>query len=408
MTESLTPRTARWLLAMIVLLILYGSLYPFELRAVHYPGFGELVRRLHWARTTRGDLFANVLLYLPFGAALAWSLPRSLGPVARLLVVTLCGAALSVSVELAQVFTRMRVSSLSDVASNTGGSVLGCAAALAIGAVATRLHASEALKLTREPVSAALVALWLASFLPPWLPPFDTSRWPAAWSRIVDAGWPEPQLVLIHALGWLVVAAALRALTRPQYVWGALVLIVSLTLVVRFTLFVRFAGAAEAAGALVALAAWPLVARLGERTLPLALFLGLLAAITWRGLAPFEFTSHARALRLVPFGDLISRGSTGFNLPLLFGKAFWYGALVWLLARRGTAPLGAGLFVAVWLATLELLQMWTPAGHHVPSSTDPVIALAAAMALALFGAIGAGDGGEAPEPAARKRKARRG
>lgn len=405
MTESLNVRTARWLLAMVVVLILYGSLYPFELRAVSYPGLGELIRRLHWARTTRGDLFANTLLYLPFGAALAWSLPRSLGPFSRLLIVTLCGAALSVSVELAQVFARMRVSSLSDVAANTGGSALGCAGALAIGAVATRLHASEALKLTREPVSAALVALWLASFLPPWLPPFDTSRWPAAWSRIVETGWPAPELVVLHALGWLVVGTALRALTRPQYVWGALVLIVSLTLLVRFTLFVRFAGLAELAGAIVALALWPLAARLGERTLPLVLFLALLATITWRGLAPFEFTAHARALRLVPFGDLISRGSTGFDLPVLFSKAFAYGALVWLLVRRGMAALGAGVFVASCLLTIELVQMWTPAGHHVPSTTDPVIALAAATALALFGAIGAVD--EAPDPAAKKRRTRR-
>lgn len=408
MTESLNTRTARWLLAMVVLLILYGSLYPFELRTVSFANLSDLVHRLGWARTTRGDLFANVLLYLPFGAALAWSLPRTMGPVARLVLVTLCGAALSISIELAQLFARMRVSSLSDVASNTGGSALGCAGALAIGAVALRLHASEALKLTREPVSAALVVLWLASFLPPWLPPFDTSRWPAAWARIVDAGWPEPQLVLLHALGWLVVGCALRALTRPQYVWGALLLLTSLTLLVRFTLFVRFATTTEAAGAVAALALWPLVARLGERTLPLALFAGLLGTLAWRGLAPFEFTAHARALRLVPFGDLISRGTTGFNLPVLFGKAFWYGSLVWLLVRRGLSALGAGLFVASCLLTIELVQMWTPAGHHVPSTTDPVIALAAAIVLALFGAVGSGGGADGSDAAARQRKARRG
>lgn len=409
MTETLNLRTARWLLAMVVLLILYGSLYPFELRPVAHTGLWDLVRRLHWARTTRGDLFANVLLYLPFGAALAWSLPRSMGPVSRLLVVTLCGAALSFSVELAQLFARLRVSSLSDVASNTAGTALGCAGALVVGALAARLHASEALKLTREPVSAALVVLWLASFLPPWLPRFDPSRWPAAWSRITDAGWPAPDLALLHALGWLVVGAALRVLTRPQYVWGALLVLASLTMLVRFTVFSGFAGAAEPAGAAAALVLWPLVARLGERTLLLALFAALLGALVWRGLAPFEFTSHARPLRLVPFGDLISRGSTGFDLPVLFGKAFRYGALVWLLARRGLGPLGAGIFVAGCLLTLEFVQMWTPAGQHVPSVTDPVIAIAAAIVLALFGAVGADGAGEAAaDAAARTRRSRRG
>ena len=58
--------TARWLLAVVTFLILYGSLYPFRFVDIGASGPMDLLARLDWARTTRSDIAANVLLYLPF------------------------------------------------------------------------------------------------------------------------------------------------------------------------------------------------------------------------------------------------------------------------------------------------------------------------------------------------------
>ena len=71
MADSNT-RTATWLLAVIAFLIAYGSLYPFRFAGFDGAGPLELLQRLSFARTTRADLAANVLLYLPLGASLAW------------------------------------------------------------------------------------------------------------------------------------------------------------------------------------------------------------------------------------------------------------------------------------------------------------------------------------------------
>jgi VanZ family protein len=399
MAAALHTRTARWLLAFFVLLIAYGSLFPFELRHVDVHGPLDVVRRLRWGISTRGDIFANVLLYLPFGAALAFAQPAGTA-LRRVLVATLAGAALSLTVELAQVFLVSRVASWADVVNNTLGSFTGAAAAVAVGAAADRLNASQSFRLTREPVAAALVVVWLATFLPPWLPPLDAARWPAEWARLAAAGWPQARAAALDALGWTVTAAALATLTRAEWVYRALVVLSVGALALQFTAFVHFANAAEPVGVAAALVAWPFLGRLGERPRAGVLLALVAGALAWRSLAPFRFAYHPGPFNLVPFADLISRGSTGFNLPLFFGKAFWYGSMVWLAVRRGAAPLAAGGGVAAFLLALEIAQLWLRGGGHVASVTDPLVALAAGVVTALLATV-AGPNPTARSPAKR-------
>ena len=79
MTSDDSVRAARWLLVVVAFLIVYGSLYPFRFEGVEVAGIRDLLARLTWARTTRSDIAANVLLYLPFGACFGWLLAERLG-----------------------------------------------------------------------------------------------------------------------------------------------------------------------------------------------------------------------------------------------------------------------------------------------------------------------------------------
>src|SRR5258708_32007229 len=87
--------------SIMIAVILYGSLYPFEFRMPD-EGPGPVAALLRtWAhRPGRGDFISNVLLYLPLGFFGVLALRTALW--ARLLLVTLLGGALSVSVELTQ------------------------------------------------------------------------------------------------------------------------------------------------------------------------------------------------------------------------------------------------------------------------------------------------------------------
>jgi VanZ family protein len=384
MSEADSKRTARWLLGFILVLMLYGSLQPFHLRPVDFDSPLDLLLRLRWGISPPGDMFVNVVLYMPFGAALAWVLPERWPNAARLGAAGLAGLLLSLSVEVAQWFIVTRFASLADVTMDTVGSLLGCACGLLLRAGGERLARSERVRVTQDPVAAGLLVAWLGSFLPVALPRFAPAQWPAAWSEHVAAGWPGFAPVAMQALGWLIAAALIAVLTRKALVWPVLALLAVLALAVRFTWFARSAGNAELIGALAALAAWPLAARLPDAWLRRALAGLLVAGLLYRGLAPFRFGPLRHDLHWVPFTDLVSHTSTGFNLPLLCGKAFTYGALVWLIVAAGGAAVRTALVAAAILLAIEVLQLGTPPGEHFSTLTDPAIALCCGYVLVLL------------------------
>ena len=70
------------------------------------------------------DMIANTLLFLPFGFLLSRLLPAS-GPFRRLLIVAMTAGALSLGIELYQVYCHNRVPSLFDLLTNVSGTLLG-------------------------------------------------------------------------------------------------------------------------------------------------------------------------------------------------------------------------------------------------------------------------------------------
>ena len=120
--------------AAIVVVIAYGSLYPFEFR-IPPNGIGPVSTFLaSWnERPGRGDFLANILLYLPLGFFFVLGLERGPRRVGKLAMVVLAGAMLSLSVELTQYYDAGRVTSATDFYSNTLGTLLGGLAALAFG-----------------------------------------------------------------------------------------------------------------------------------------------------------------------------------------------------------------------------------------------------------------------------------
>lgn len=129
--DRLLRRWAGPALAAVALAILAATLAPFRLEA----------RPDLWAAGPAGHLWAlaagpshlddalnNVLLFLPLGAAAAALLraaaPR-LGPLGRIGLAALGAAALSLGVELAQLYLPGRAAALADVAANAAGALLG-------------------------------------------------------------------------------------------------------------------------------------------------------------------------------------------------------------------------------------------------------------------------------------------
>jgi VanZ family protein len=195
-------RIAASLLAVITFLIVFGSLYPFSFSL---EGAEVLARAgiLPRAGTTRSDVAANVLLYVPFGACLAWLLARRLGGTLAVLTATLAGAALSFAIETAQLYETRRVSSLADFACNTAGAFAGACLALAIARTQRNLHASRFAGLLRHPVAAALLFSWIGFRLAPFAPALDPGEWASAFTPLFAGGAFAVAAFLAHALAWL-------------------------------------------------------------------------------------------------------------------------------------------------------------------------------------------------------------
>jgi len=117
-------------LLLVTTIILFGSLFPFEYYEGSYPGgpLGYLLST--WQEwDNRGDLLANILLYLPFGFLITGALPRRLSGAARALIATLAGTALAGGMETAQFYDVGRVTSMGDVYANGIGAGIGAVAA---------------------------------------------------------------------------------------------------------------------------------------------------------------------------------------------------------------------------------------------------------------------------------------
>jgi VanZ family protein len=133
------PSPERWIeprlaiiAAGVVGIIVYGSLYPFEFYDnpdVHGP-VHDLIAS--WRTpTSRDDVIANILLYLPLGFFSVQSV-RRLRSFILVLLVVFAGTVLSVAIELTQLYDLEHYSAMADVYANTAGTLLGATAGVVL------------------------------------------------------------------------------------------------------------------------------------------------------------------------------------------------------------------------------------------------------------------------------------
>ncbi len=354
------------LFLLAVLLIGYGSLYPFDFRAEGAP----LRALFESSPMSRGDLLGNIALFLPYGylGMVAWRRPpRPL----RFGIVVLTAALYGVLLQWAQLHLPTRDPALRDALPNT----LGAAAGAFVGAMPAFDVRRLGDRAGGRPAPLVFVALWLAYRLVPFVPALDWQEWKDS-LKPLRAWRPFPWIDTLHdaaawaAVGCLWAAASVR---RPTVRW--LPALVAITLGLEVAIVDNWLSPAGVAGALLGVVA---VALLRFRPAPVALLLA--AALVLRGLAPFEARAAPRAFQWIPFGGFL-RGSMLINSQSLFEKAFLYGALVWLAREVGLRLRVAAGGAAFLLFGIEAAQ--TRLVGHTPEITDPLFALFAALFLHL-------------------------
>jgi VanZ family protein len=371
-----TPRSSiPWLTAAVIALILYGSLYPFNLKSDAPSGLFGALSQLSWARAGRGDRISNVLLYLPLGFCLYLWLSERLRRGPAVTIATVLGTLLSLAIEVAQVYVSKRVPSLADLTLNSGGTLLGAIGGMGWTALSHLMHMpSRSEKQTRDPGAALLIGLWLAWRFAPFVPQLDLGKLKAALRPLFDPTF-DFVTVLIFLTCWLVVNQAVAAIvSRPRRL-ETLLLLMAAVLIGRLIVASQTFVPAELLALLLLLPMVVLMHRLRPRPRRAALVLAVVALLIIEELAPFDFSPHAAQFDFWPFLALVD---SGWDLAVVdwvqvFGKLFLYGALLWVVREWGASTEFAFGVMLTIATVIELLQIWLP-GEHA-SITDPLLAL---------------------------------
>jgi len=360
-------------LTIIVVGVAYGSLYPFHFRDPGGLGPLQAVLRTWNVAPGRGDLLANIVLYLPIGFFCVRLFPSSLSEPLRFALTTLFGTSLSVGVELAQYFDPGRVPSAGDVYTNAGGTALGAVAGLVF---AYDIRLSLVRDIRSRPFPALLIASWLGYRLYPYVPTINLHKYVDVFRALVL----NPQLgryeCFRYTVMWLTIAALLETMAKQRRSRRLLPLFAVAVVSAKIVIISQELNANELVGITAGFAIWLMIIGQPFKVRAFLIVLPLLAYITLWRLEPFQFDSVARPFGWLPFYSLLN-GSLEVNTESYLEKVFYYGSTIWFMGEAGLPILAAGVVTGGVLFATSIAEIYLP--MRSAEVTDAVIALVVAL-----------------------------
>lgn len=366
--------------AIVVMVIIYGSLYPFEF-SVPAGGRGPFDALINsWAtRPAASDFLANILLYMPLGCFAVLSFPRNVSLWLRLPVVIAAGALLSATMELTQYYDIGRDTAATDLYANTIGTLIGAPVAILFSG---RLRVPLLQAIAARPVPILLIATWAGYRLYPFVPTIDLHKyWHALKPAVLDPV-PAPAALYRHVSIWLTLFALIEAIFGARRSAVLAALLAGLVLSVQVLIVSTVLSAGEVVGAAVAICLWPLLLTANQRLRAGLLILLLGSYVVMERLQPFEFAPVARPFGWIPFNSFMY-GSTTVDVLSFLEKCFFYGSLLFLLGRAGMRPVFAAILVAGVLFATSWAETYLPG--RSAEITDALMTLLIAAVFALVG-----------------------
>jgi len=371
--SSRTHFAAPLLLAIIVALILYVSLYPFQFGA-DGPTAVQVLRELSWARASRGDMLNNVLLYVPLGFCIALAVEPRFGRLAGIAAGLVGGALLSITMEIMQGSIATRVPSLTDLSLNAAGALAGAIGGSAWHALGARMTPQANPAGRSGAIALVVLVLWLIARLWPFVPDASLRQLKRAVRPLFtpEIGWPD---LAAFFVGWLVVAQAVFHLARRQRSVDVFLIVIAAVLVGRTFTAGNSLEFAELAAIALLLPVLVLISRVEDRGRSALLAAALGTWLASVALLPALGGARDVAIELPALGEFLGR-----NAPPpaeLAGRAFSYVALTWLLAGSGLFPHVAAGITVLLVVLLGLMQ--AGAATPVYGWIDVVIAVIAGI-----------------------------
>ena len=370
-----------WLLAGVIALIGYGSLYPFNFSFDGtYPTLTAAFSQLGWARAGRADRVRNILLYLPLGFCLILLLRAKLGTLWATVFATCIGSLISLTIEVLQVYLSIRVPSLMDVVLNAVGTCVGAMAGIIWRGLSSLVYVAPNSRQRPGDRSALVVILvWMMWRLAEFDLSISLSRLKLALGPLMEGGYSLAG-VAQFLLFWLVVAQAVLSFSHRQRGHETLLIVIALVLVGRLLFVNAPFNVSELISLVLLLPALVVLHKLASVIQAILLFSTLAAWFVYQQLAPFHLTHSAHAFDYLSVKRWVTEG-TAIDLEFLLSRAFLFTALMWTLKQLGLRMRSAVIAVVMSALTIEIVQLWQIGQSS--SMTDPVLALATGVIMQL-------------------------
>ncbi|MGP8243562.1 MAG: VanZ family protein [Bryobacteraceae bacterium] len=363
-----------------VLLIVYGSLFPF-----HFGARAEIPDPVwtlthNWPAIDRyfyRDVVVNVLLYMPLGVLVFVWLRGRLALVQAAVLGLAGGALLSGGMEFLQAFDRPRQPSPLDLITNVLGTAAGIALARTYETALARLSRHPALKAALRPSGAWLLLLfWAASQASPFFPSLGVFAFRHKLMALSNLGafhWTDVPAIAVDCLAVACLLEAVAGARASRRLLPFVLLLIPAKILIQD----RNPQLAELLGAACAGLVWGCGFWRYRRHILVVAWLSV-AGLIVRGLAPYHFHAAAGPFSWAPFGATLSYDYAAAMQPVL-RKGFLYGASIWLFWAAWRRRLGPTIGIAALLAAIECVQRHLPG--RTPEITDPIYALLLAMML---------------------------
>ncbi len=156
-TQDINHSTFRILWIIFIFFIIYGTLIPFNL-SPDKGSFAANVSNINWipfidsdgSRASIPDMVQNILFFIPFGFLGVFSIKYD-SKIRHIIKLTLLGSIVSGFVEVLQLFTNDRTSSITDILTNSAGAFIGAALAfLLLGTYSKFIHIEQIQKFRND------------------------------------------------------------------------------------------------------------------------------------------------------------------------------------------------------------------------------------------------------------------
>ena len=359
---------ALWIL--VIFLISYGSLYPFNFQWQSL----QSVEWLEWLtsfrhHTTRSDILANFLLFAPFGffGVLSLAKPAGRQSVWGLGWIIVSGVFLALGLQVLQFFLPSRVPTAGDALINLTGILAGCGAAIYVSSRRVRRWFASHYIPEYSPTLVLLI-LWAAMTFFPYIPSLDWQNIKDGLKAVIQKDITFSGMVWYLAT-WCICLYSARKVFQQHWSLFRLLLLVGGFLVLE-VLVIR--NTLSPNSVIVIPLAIVITQWLRAEVVAVVILAALLVSLFARSLFPLEAASPDQSFSLIPFSGFLS-GSMWYNILTLLEKLLLYSGLVYFSYRLIGNWLVATVAITGLLLTIEIMQLFV--GDHTPELTDPILAI---------------------------------